>query len=140
MNKFRRDARFTTWLTRIAVNEGLMMMRKRRPDIVSLGQEIETGEDAKPREVEDWGPSPEQHFAQTELNRILSEVISQLDPGSHAVFVLRRTEQLSVKETAQALGLSVPAVKSRLLRGRLQLCDNFSKYWNPFVDEATQTE
>ncbi|GAC1671879.1 MAG: sigma-70 family RNA polymerase sigma factor [Candidatus Acidiferrum sp.] len=120
LKKFRGNARFTTWLTRIAVNEGLMMLRKRRPNIVSL-------EDVTPLEVKDGGASPEQSFAQTQLNRILSLAASELGPGPHVVFVLRHTEELSIKEIAQMLGLSIPAVKSRLRRVRLDLTEKLNK-------------
>jgi RNA polymerase sigma-70 factor (ECF subfamily) len=67
-----------------------------------------------PREVRDWGPSPEQRYAQTELRDILSKVVGELDPPFRIVFQLRDIEGLSTEETAEALGLSVPAVKSRL--------------------------
>jgi RNA polymerase sigma-70 factor (ECF subfamily) len=131
LDRFHGDSRFYTWLVRIAVNEGLMKLRKRRPNVVSLDQEIETDEDVMPREVEDWGPNPEQRFAQAELNRILNTVIEELDPGFRIVFLLRDIEQLSTEETAEALGLSVPAVKSRLLRARLKLREKLNKYFRP---------
>ncbi len=131
LDRFHGESRFYTWLVRIAVNEGLMKLRKRRPNLISLDQEIETDEDVMPREVEDWGPSPEQRFAQTELNRILSEAIEGLDTGFRIVFVLRDIEQLSTEETAQALGISVPAVKSRLLRARLKLREKLNEYFRP---------
>ncbi len=129
LDKFQGDSRFYTWLVRIAVNEALMKLRKRRPNQVSLDEPVESGEDLLPREVEDWGPTPEQRFAQTELQRILSDVIGQLDPGFRIVFVLRDIEELSTEETAQLLGLSVPAVKSRLLRARLKLRQKLDKYF-----------
>lgn len=124
LKKFRRNSLFTTWLTRIALNEGLMILRKRRPNIVSL-------DDVTAREVKYWGPSPEGLYAQTQMNRILSVVISELGPGPHVVFVLRHTEQLSIKEIAQTLGLSVPAVKSRLRRVRFDLSEKLNKTLSP---------
>ncbi len=128
LGDFQGDSRFYTWLVRITVNEALMKLRKRRPNQVSLDDSIETEDDLMPREVEDWGPTPEQRFAQRELNRILSEVIADLDPAFRVVFLLRDIEELSTEETAELLGLSVPAVKSRLLRGRLKLRQKLSKY------------
>ena len=96
---------------------------------VSLDEEIETGEDSMPREVEDWGPSPEERYEQTELGSILSTVIGELDPSFRIVFQLRDIEQLSTEETAEALDLSVPAVKSRLLRARLKLRQKLGRYF-----------
>jgi RNA polymerase sigma-70 factor (ECF subfamily) len=129
LDDFHGDSRFYTWLVRIAVNEALMKLRKRRPNQVSLDESVETEDDLMPREIEDWGPTPEQRYAQTELHRILSEVISQLDPAFRVVFLLRDVEQISTEATAQLLGLSVPAVKSRLLRARLKLRQKLSKYF-----------
>ena len=81
------------------------------------------------REIEDWGPSPEQRFAQTELNEILTQVIGDLDPIFRVVFTLRDVEGISTEETAQILGISVAAVKSRLLRARLKLRQKLNKYF-----------
>src|ERR1700689_542052 len=64
---FEGNSRFYTWLVRIAVNQALMKLRRRRPNVVSLDEEIDTGDDMMPREVEDWGPSPEQRSRQSEL-------------------------------------------------------------------------
>ena len=119
LGEFQGNSRFYTWLVRIAVNQALMKLRKRRPNEFSLDQEIETGDDLMPREVEDWGPSPEDRYEQTELGDILSTAIAELEPGFRIVFQLRDIEELSTEETAETLGLSVPAVKSRLLRARL---------------------
>jgi RNA polymerase sigma-70 factor (ECF subfamily) len=82
-----------------------------------------------PRELEDWGPSPEQRFAQTEMHEILSEVIDNLEPDFRVVFVLRDVEELSTEETAKTLGISIPAVKSRLLRARLKLRQKLNRYF-----------
>ena len=129
LGDFQGDSRFYTWLVRIAVNEALMKLRKRRPNQVSLDEPVESEEDLLPREVRDWGPTPEQRYAQTELQRILSEVIGELDPAFRIVFVLRDIEELSTEETAHLLGLSVPAVKSRLLRARLKLRQRLNKFF-----------
>jgi RNA polymerase sigma-70 factor, ECF subfamily len=106
-----------------------MKLRKRRPNVVSLDEEIDTGEETVPRDVQDWGPSPEQRFEQTEMSEILSSVISDLEPPFRIVFQLRDIEELSTEETAEALGLSVPAVKSRLLRARLKLRQKLDRYF-----------
>jgi RNA polymerase sigma-70 factor (ECF subfamily) len=129
LGEFQGNSRFYTWLVRIAVNQALMKLRKRRPNEFSLDQEIETGDDLMPREVEDWGPSPEDRYEQTELGDILSAAIAELEPGFRIVFQLRDIEELSTEETAEALGLSVPAVKSRLLRARLKLRQKLSRHF-----------
>jgi RNA polymerase sigma-70 factor (ECF subfamily) len=127
--EFQGNSRFYTWLVRIAVNQALMKLRKRRPNVVSLDQEIETEDDFMPREVEDWGPTPEERYVQTELRDILSQVIGELEPGFRVVFQLRDMENLSTEETAEILGLSIPAVKSRLLRARLKLRQKLNRYF-----------
>ncbi|MGC2293843.1 MAG: sigma-70 family RNA polymerase sigma factor, partial [Candidatus Acidiferrales bacterium] len=129
LGEFQGNSRFYTWLVRIAVNQALMKLRKRRPNQVSLDEEIDTGEDTMPREVEDWGPSPEDRYEQTELGRILSTTIAELDPPFRIVFQLRDIEELSTEETAETLGLSIPAVKSRLLRARLKLRQKLNRYF-----------
>jgi RNA polymerase sigma-70 factor, ECF subfamily len=129
LSGFQGNSRFYTWLVRIAVNQALMKLRKRRPNQVSIDEEVNTGEDLIPREIEDWGPSPEDRYKQTELSGILSSEIAELDPPFRIVFQLRDIEELSTEETAEALGLSVPAVKSRLLRARLKLRQKLNKYF-----------
>jgi RNA polymerase sigma-70 factor (ECF subfamily) len=129
LSGFQGNSRFYTWLVRIAVNQALMKLRKRRPNQVSIDEEVNTGEDLIPREVEDWGPSPEDRYKQTEMSDILSSTIADLDPPFRIVFQLRDIEELSTEETAEALGLSVPAVKSRLLRARLKLRQKLDRYF-----------
>lgn len=129
LNTFHGDSRFYTWLVRIAANEALMRLRKRRPNQFSLDEPIAGDEDLMPRELQDWGPGPEQRFAQTEMREILFSVIEELEPEYRMVFVLRDIEELSTEDTASALGLSVPAVKSRLLRARLKLRQKLNRYF-----------
>src|SRR5436853_7296692 len=120
--QFQGQSKFYTWLVRIAVSEARMKLRRRRPErTVSLDEEVKTEEDSLPREVADWSPNPEQQYSQAELREILTRTIQGLPPGFRTVFVLRDVEGLSTEETADALELSIPAVKSRLLRARLQL-------------------
>src|SRR5689334_17009975 len=128
--QFQGQSKFYTWLVRIAVNEALMKLRRRRPErTVSLDQDVETDEDTIPREVADWSPNPEQQYNQAELRELLQKTIQGLPAGFRTVFVLRDVEGLSTEETAEALGLSIPAVKSRLLRARLQLRERLNKYF-----------
>jgi RNA polymerase sigma-70 factor (ECF subfamily) len=130
LNQFQEQSKFYTWLVRIAVNEALMKLRRRRPErTVSLDEDVKTDEDSIPREVADWSPNPEQQYKQAELKQILTKTINGLPPSFRTVFVLRDVEGLSTEETAEALNLSIPAVKSRLLRARLQLRERLSKYF-----------
>jgi len=130
LNQFQGQSKFYTWLVRIAVNEALMKLRRRRPErMVSLDEEVKTEDDSLPREVADWSPNPEQQYTQGELRDILTRTIQGLPPGFRTVFVLRDVEGLSTEETAEALDLSIPAVKSRLLRARLQLRERLSRYF-----------
>ena len=131
LDRFQGDSRFYTWLVRIAVNEALMKLRKRRgASWVSLDDPVETDDRSlMPREVEDWSDDPEQSYAKSELQSILNQAIEKLDPQFRSVFVLRDVEGFSTEETATMMGLSVPAVKSRLLRARLKLRELLNKYF-----------
>jgi RNA polymerase sigma-70 factor, ECF subfamily len=129
LDQFQGNSKFSTWLTRIAVNESLMRLRKRKTSrTVSMDQEVQTEEGSIPRDFADWTPDPEQQYGSSELGEILQRTIAGLSPGFRTVFTLRDIENLSTEETAEALGLSVPAVKSRLLRARLQLRERLSRY------------
>ena len=130
LGDFQGQSKFYTWLVRIAVNEALMKLRRRRPErMVSLDEDVKTEEDSLPREVADWSPNPEQQYNQAELRDILTRTIQGLPASFRTVFVLRDVEGLSTEETAEALDLSIPAVKSRLLRARLQLRDRLGRYF-----------
>ena len=130
LGQFQGQSKFYTWLVRIAVNEALMKLRRRRPErMVSLDEDVKTEEDSMPREIADWSPNPEQLYNQAELRDILGKTIQGLPPSFRTVFVLRDVEGLSTEETAEALELSIPAVKSRLLRARLQLRERLTKYF-----------
>ena len=129
LGDFQGDSRFYTWLVRITVNEALMRLRRRRPNVFSLDEPVEGDDNQMPREIEDWGPSPEQRFEQSEMAGILEKVIGQLEPIYRVVFTLRDVGDVSTEETARILGISVPAVKSRLLRARLKLRELLSPYF-----------
>src|SRR5438270_13825799 len=139
--QFQEQSKFYTWLVRIAVNEALMKLRRRRPErTVSLDQDVETDEDTIPREVADWSPNPEQQYNQAELRELLQKTIQGLPSGFRTVFVLRDVEGLSTEETAEALGLSIPAVKSRLLRARLQLRERLSRHFKKKKNNGDKTQ
>ncbi len=134
---FQGNSRFYTWLVRIAVNESLMKLRKRKSDrLVSMDEGVDTGEEIVVREVAVWEGNPEERHSQAELRAILDQAISSLKPALRTVFVLRDIEELSTEETAQLLGLSVPAVKSRLLRARLQLREKLTRFFKRKGDDV----
>lgn len=121
---FRGDSRFYTWLVRIAVNESLMKIRRRRFTELSIDAALSDaeGEDhVTPYRLKDWGPNPEERYSREELREILATAISELHPGYRVVFQLRDIEGFSTEETAQTLDLSIAAVKTRLRRARLWL-------------------
>ncbi len=137
LNGFQGHSKFYTWLVRIAVNEALMKLRKRKSDrTISLDEGIDIGEDLMVREIAVWDDDPEQRYSQVELRAILDEAIASLRPAFRTVFVLRDIEELSTEETAQALDLSIPAVKSRLLRARLQLREKLTRFFKRKGDDV----
>lgn len=137
LDQFQGNSKFYTWIVRIAVNQALMKLRRRRTDkSVSLDESIDTGEDTVTREIAAWDEDPEQRFSREELGEILDSAIQTLAPTYRSVFLLRDVDDLSTEETAEALGLSVPAVKSRLLRARLQLREKLTRYFKRKGDDA----
>lgn len=118
---FKGKSRFSTWLYRITVNLALMKLRKRKLDTVPLDQPIETREGAVQRDIEDGGLDPLDTLIAAESKEILDAAIEDLPAGHRAVFILRDVEKLSTEDTARVLGITVPAVKSRLHRTRLML-------------------
>jgi RNA polymerase sigma-70 factor (ECF subfamily) len=137
LGDFQGNSKFYTWLVRIAVNEALMKLRKRKSDrTVPLDEPVDTGEETVVREIAVWDQDPETKYSQEELSRILQEAIDSLRPAFRTVFVLRDIEELSTEETAQALNISVPAVKSRLLRARLQLREKLTRFFKRKGDDV----
>jgi RNA polymerase sigma-70 factor, ECF subfamily len=137
LDQFQGNSKFYTWIVRIAVNQALMKLRRRKTDkSVSLDETIDTGEDTIVREIAAWGEDPEQRFSREELGEILDSAIQSLEAPYRSVFVLRDIDELSTEDTAEALGLSVPAVKSRLLRARLQLREKLTRYFKRKRDDA----
>jgi RNA polymerase sigma-70 factor (ECF subfamily) len=137
LDQFQGNSRFYTWIVRIAVNQALMKLRKRKSDrAVSLDEQIDTGEDTVVREIAAWDPDPEEQYSREELTTILSSAVDELAPIYRTVFTLRDVDGLSTEETAEALDLTVPAVKSRLLRARLQLRDKLTRFFKRKGDDA----
>ena len=120
IGKFQQDSKFSTWLTRIVVNQCLMRLRQmRRSRLVYLEDTV--SEDARPVDVVEPSASPEQVLAKTEVAGVLRNEIRRIPPLLRNVFVLRDVQQRPMQEVAEELGISVAAAKSRLLRARQEL-------------------
>lgn len=127
---FEGRSSLSTWLYRIAVNEALMVIRRRKGQLVSIDQEPEEDDSLTPPvQIVDWCCLPEGDFMSAEARQAMDGAIQELSPTLQAVFILRDIEGLSVRETADALGISEAAVKTRLLRARLKLREALSGYF-----------
>ncbi len=136
LSGFQGNSKFYTWIVRIAVNESLMKLRKRKGDrFISLDEPVETGEDMVKREIAVWEDNPEQRYSQDEMQHILNEAVESLKPDFRTVFTLRDIEEMSTEDTAETLGISVPAVKSRLLRARLALREKLTRQFKRKGDD-----
>jgi len=133
LDQFRREARFTTWLTRIAVNEAIQK-RSTRKNLVPLAEVETAAEQFTPKRYESWKSNPEQLYGKQEIHRIVEVAIQSLPEIYREAFVLRDIEELSAEEAAEALGIKVPALKTRLLRARLMLRESLA---DKFEEPAT---
>ena len=121
IGEFQAAAKFSTWLTRIAINEGLQHLRKRK-SLESLDEpETDSDQEFRPRQVRAWEDSPEQAYSKAELRELVERELMKLPLKYRTVIMLRDLEELSTEEAGAALGLTAPALKTRLLRGRLML-------------------
>lgn len=137
LDGFQGNSKFYTWLVRIAMNEALMKLRKRKGDkVVSLDEQLDTGEDTVTREIAVWEGNPEDRYSQEEIRDILDKTVASLPEAFRTVFMLRDVEELSTEETAEVLNLSIPAVKSRLLRARLQLREKLTRQFKRKGEDA----
>jgi RNA polymerase sigma-70 factor (ECF subfamily) len=119
LKSFKGGSRFSTWLSRIAINAALMRLRRKRHlRDVPLDQSIEAEEPSLRHDVADQSPNPEEFYAQQERQRILSEAMHELRPGLRKAIELRELGERSTEETAQMMGISVSAVKARVFHGR----------------------
>lgn len=140
LNAFRAIQRFEgrsslgTWLYRITANQALMRLRKNQPDLVSVDEPIEGKEGSLiPRQLKDWCCLPEKDFMTQETQEQLELAINTLSPSLKAAFVLRDLHGLSTREAADVLEISESAVKTRLLRARLELREFMSEYFGERV-------
>jgi RNA polymerase sigma-70 factor, ECF subfamily len=121
LDAFQEKSRFSTWLTRIAMNEAFMLLRRRRGVFEVLPESHEDGVNSSSEAFVDQSPNPEEFCSQRERTQLLTDAINRLGPTIRTAILLRDIEERSVKETAQILGASVTAVKARVFQGRRKL-------------------
>lgn len=141
IDRFQERASLSTWLYRIATNAALMRLRRKEPVQVSVDEPIESDDgDQIPRQFFDFCCLPEESLMREEAQAEMKRAIDELSPTLRSVFVLRDIEGLSTQETADALDLSVSAVKSRLMRARLSLRETLSQYFSqgPVITNGRQ--
>jgi RNA polymerase sigma-70 factor (ECF subfamily) len=130
IDQFEGRSKVSTWLYRIAVNESLMLLRKRKGNTIQLDAPLETDEgDLIPRQIVDWCCLPEKELMNTETRDHIQEAVKTLSDANRAAFVLRDVEGLSTQETAEALDISESAVKVRLMRARMQLREELTAFF-----------
>ena len=134
---FEGRSSLKTWLFRIATNEALMLIRKRKPQI-QLFEIDDDDELDSPKELVDWCCIPEPELMNTETRKKLDEAIQHLSVGLRTAFLLRDVQGLSGEETASIMGISVDNVKTRLLRARLKLREELSVYFGERLNHADQ--
>ncbi|HZQ69165.1 MAG TPA: sigma-70 family RNA polymerase sigma factor [Terriglobales bacterium] len=131
LGRFRREAKFSTWLIQIAINEAKMKIRKDRRRLyesIDQGHPNDEG-DYIPTDFADWRPIPSDALEQSELRIALKKAILSLSEKYRSVLILRDVQQLSIAETAQLLGISEENVKTRTSRARLQMRDLLAPGW-----------
>jgi RNA polymerase sigma-70 factor (ECF subfamily) len=139
LGEFEGRSSLSTWLYRIAANEALMLLRRRRPE-TSLTESLPEEEPLEePAQFTDWCCLPEEELLSSEARIHLDEAIRLLPETLRVVFLLRDIEGLSIQETSQALGLSETAVKTRLLRARLKLRDLLSAYYSERISPKDES-
>jgi len=130
IRQFRAEARFSTWLIQITVNEALMRRRRERTVVMEgIDDRRDDEADYAPRDFADWREIPSEALERKEIRQRLAAALGTLDRKYREVFVLRDMEHLNIQETAEALGISVGSVKTRLLRARLMLRDLLAAGW-----------
>ena len=123
--EFEGRARFSTWLVRIAINTGVQRLRGRK-DHDTLDDE---SEDFKPRRIQAWGDNPEDSYSREELRKLVEKEVMKLPAKYRVALMLRDLEELSTEQAANALGLTIPGLKARVLRGRLMLRESMVPYF-----------
>jgi RNA polymerase sigma-70 factor (ECF subfamily) len=127
ISKFEGRAKFSTWLMSIAINTGTEMLRQRKPSEPLQGADDE--EEFRPRQIHRWADDPEQIFSAAQRDELVRDAILLLPDKYRVALILRDINQLSTEDAAAALDLSVPALKARVLRGRLMLRERLAPHF-----------
>ena len=128
LNRFRSESRFSTWLIAIVLNEARARLRRKQPALTDSIDDTTEGS-VTPAQLTDWREIPSEALERKEVRQRLAQALASLDRKYREVFVLRDMEQLNIQETADALGISIASVKTRLLRARLMLRDLLAAGW-----------
>jgi RNA polymerase sigma-70 factor (ECF subfamily) len=140
LKKFEGESLFSTWLTRIAINEALMLLRRKRGSReVPIAESTTEDKIALPLDIPDLDPNPEDRCLQREQERILSAAVNALTPGMRKAIQPRELDERSTEETAQVMGLSVGAVKARVFHGRRKLRRTLKRYVESVRTHGNQT-
>lgn len=137
IGSFDGRSNISTWLYRIATNEALMLMRRKRPESISF--EAPSNKETEPQEplqIVDWCCLPEEDYLTAEGRARLEEAAHRLPTSLRVVFLLRDIEGLSTRETAEVLEISETAVKTRLSRARLRLREDLSAYYGKLIEKS----
>ncbi len=130
IDSFEGRSKLSTWLYRIATNEALMLLRKRKYGVTNIDEGVETDDgDIMPVQIVDWCCLPERELMSEETRKILKQAAMRLSDSNRAAFLLRDVEGLSTQEAAESLGISESALKVRLMRARMQLREELSGYF-----------
>lgn len=135
IDRFDGRASISTWLYRIATNEALMLLRKKRPDPISVETPWqEDDQEQEPLQIIDWCCLPESELMSNEVWEYLDKAVEKLPNSLKVVFILRDIEGLSTRETATVLDISETATKTRLSRARLRLREELTTYFSERIE------
>jgi RNA polymerase sigma-70 factor (ECF subfamily) len=137
--QFNREAKFSTWLTRIVVNQCLMRLRQAKRAKLFYMDDTQVGDEVVTLELPDGNPNPEQELGKAEVAEVVLKEIERIPPLLRNVFVLRDVKQLPMEVVAETLGISVAAAKSRLLRARLELRQRLSRHQSSLGEASLLT-
>jgi RNA polymerase sigma-70 factor (ECF subfamily) len=141
IGQFQSQAKFSTWVYRIVVNQCLMHIRRQRGKSVAMDSSVKGSEEEQlPLDLSDWRPNPEEQYTESELRELLTRLLQNLPPALRVVFIMHDIEEQSLQEVADALDLSLSAVKTRALRARLYLRERLTRHFKNDIDNMRARE